>query len=423
MKLQIVGCSHHQSSLEVREQLAFSPDQARLALGRLRELYPRSEVVLLSTCNRMELYTASDDPRLCPSHREVVNFLAEFHGLDPVGIFEDLFEHSGEDAVRHLFTVAASLDSMVVGEGQILSQVKQAYDLAKSGNTTGPLTHAVFQAAIRVAKSVARDTAIQQKRVSIPSVAVADFASGVFDSYHDKNVLVVGAGEMAEETLTYLVAEGARHIHVVNRSFNRAEKLAEQFSARAAPWEELSSLLERADIIVSTTGATAPVITLESFQAIERQRAQRNLVLFDLAVPRDVEPEVGDCLGVYLYTIDDLQQTCEANRKAREKEWPKAEKIIEDETTRFMTDLNHRATGPTIRRLRSQADDIKNEELTRLLNKLADLDDRSQNEIRRSFDRLVNKMLHPPLETLRDAAKEGPPHGLLEALRDLFKIH
>ena len=215
MKLQMVGCSHHSAAVEVREKLAFSRDQATAALARFRNLYPGAEAVLLSTCNRVELYFASEAAEACPSHHDAVAFLAEFHGLAPLQIFSELFEHTGEDFVRHLFTVAASLDSMVVGEAQILSQVKQAYELATSANATGPLTNAAFQGALRVAKRVASETAIQQKRVSIPSVAVAEFARGIFERFDDKRVLVVGAGEMGEEALRYLIDEGAREISIV----------------------------------------------------------------------------------------------------------------------------------------------------------------------------------------------------------------
>src|SRR5436305_5994541 len=222
MKLQMVGCSHHTAPVEVREKLAFSREQATEALTRFRSRYPQAEAVLLSTCNRVELYFASEAAEACPTHHDVVAFLAEFHGLDVDQIFSQLFEHTGEDFVRHLFTVAASLDSMLVGEAQILGQVKQAYELATTASATGPLTNAAFQAALRVAKRVATETAIQQKRVSIPSVAIGDFAKGIFERFDDKHVLVIGAGEMGEEALRYLIDEGARRISIVNRSQARA---------------------------------------------------------------------------------------------------------------------------------------------------------------------------------------------------------
>src|SRR5262245_1948165 len=228
MNLRMVGCSHHTATVEVREKLAFSREQAAEALTRFRNRYPQAEAVLLSTCNRIELYFASEAADTCPTHHEVVAFLAEFHGLDVDQIFSQLFEHTGEDFVRHLFTVAASLDSMVVGEAQILGQVKQAYELATSAASTGPLTNAAFQAALRVAKRVATETAIQQKRVSIPSVAVADFAKGIFERFDDKQVLVIGAGEMGEEALRYLIDEGASNISLINRNLARAEDLAQR---------------------------------------------------------------------------------------------------------------------------------------------------------------------------------------------------
>jgi glutamyl-tRNA reductase len=269
---------------------------------------------------------------------------------------------------------------------------------------------------------VARETVINKKRVSIASVAVSDFAHGVFDRFDDTKVLVIGAGEMGEETLTYLRAEGAREITVINRNYARAEALACEFHGRAAPWETLREQLVEADLVVSTTGAREPVVTLADFQPIEKRRAQRNLLVLDLAVPRDFDAAIGECLGVYLVAIDDLRKVCEDNRKAREKEWPKAERIIEEETGRFMAEWRHRATGPTIRRLRERSEELKQEELARLLNKLSHLDERSQREIVLAFDRLVNKLLHPPLKSLRDEAEHGAPHGLLEALRRLFHL-
>ena len=422
MKLQMVGCSHHTATAQVRERLAFSRDQAADALSRFRSKYPETEAVLLSTCNRVELYVASQSPDACPSHHDVVQFLAEFHGLDPIALFNDLFERTGEDFVRHLFTVAASLDSMVVGEAQILSQVKQAYELANSVAATGTLTNAAFQAALRVAKRVTTETAIQQKRVSIPSVAVADYAKTFFERFDDKQILVIGAGEMGEETLRYLLDEGAREISIVNRTLARAEDLAAKLAGIARPWDQLHALLVEADLVVSATGAKEPILTVAEFSRIVAERYQRPLLVLDLAIPRDFEPAIGDLQNVYLYSIDDLTAACERNRREREKEWPAAERIIEEETRRFMTDLHHRATAPTIRRLKARADEVKADELARLLNKLGPLDSKARTEIAAAFDRLVNKLLHPPLESLRDEAQQGTPHGLLDALKRLFKL-
>jgi glutamyl-tRNA reductase len=423
MKLQVIGCSHHTSSVETRERLAFSPEQARAAMQRLRTLFPECETVVLSTCNRVELYFASESDERCPTHHQVVEFLANFHGLVPEAVFDDLFERNGEDAVRHLFTVAASLDSMVVGEAQILSQVKQAYDQATAGDMTGPLTHAAFQAAIRVAKRVAHETAINQRRVSIPSVAVADFARQFFETFDDKQVVVIGAGEMGEETVKYLIDEGVQLITIVNRNAERAQDLASRIGGKVAAWEELHRLLVDADLVVSTTGAREPIIRLEEFRKIDSERGQRPLFVLDLAVPRDFDPAIGNLLGVYLYSVDDLRKTCEANRQAREREWPKAERIIDEETTRFMAELNHRSTGPTIRRLRERATEMKEDELRRLFSKkLPDADEKTRREISHAFERFLNKLLHPPLESLRDEAERGTHHGLVDALKRLFRL-
>ncbi|MBX7165102.1 MAG: glutamyl-tRNA reductase [Pirellulales bacterium] len=423
MNLQLVGCSHHHSSIAVRERLAFDARQAADALARLRERFPEVEAVLLSTCNRVELYTAAEVPEQSPSHEQLAEFLAEYHGLELVEVFDELFERTGEEAVRHLFLVAASLDSMVLGEPQILSQVKQAYQLATDQQSAGPVTHAVFQAALKVARRIAAETSISQKRVSIPSVAVADFARQIFERFHDKRVLVIGAGEMAEETLRYLQDEGAREITVINRNLARAHALAEQWHGWALPWESLGEALVEADLVVSTTGANLPIVTLEHYRQLEPLRYQRPLVVLDLAVPRDFEPAIGDCLGVYVYTVDDLKAVCQENKAARDQALPRALAIVDEETAQFMADLRHRATGPIIQRLREGWQRPKDEELRRLFNKLPELDDRARGEISQSFDRLINKLLHPPLESLREETRQPFSYSLLDALKRLFHSH
>jgi glutamyl-tRNA reductase len=422
MKLQMIGCSHHQASVAARERLAFSPQQVGDALDLLRQRYPQTEAVLLSTCNRVEIYTAAENADAGPSHEEIVQFMADFHRLPMYEIFNDLFERSGEDAVRHLFSVAASLDSMVLGEPQILAQVKQAYELAKDHASAGPLTHGIFQAAVRVAKRVASETTLNQRRVSIPSVAIGDFADQIFEQFDDKKTLVIGAGEMAEETLRYLQDAGVHEITVVNRNAQRALELARLWHGSAASWEQLPELLAWSDVVISTTGADEPIVTLAMFKQIEAARYQRPLFILDLAVPRDFEPAIGDRLGVYLYSIDDLRAACDKNRRDRDRELPAAIHIVEQETARFMGELHHRATGPIIKRLREGWQQPKDDELRRLFNKLPELDERARAEIGQSFERLINKLLHPPLESLRSEAEQGPPHGLLDALKRLFQL-
>ena len=421
MKLQVVGVSHHDAPISVRERLAFSNGQARAALARWREEFSDCEIVLLSTCNRTELYAAAEAESELNAEN-VTEFLIGCHRLTRDEVGEHLFSFDGKEAVRHLFSVASSLDSMVVGEAQILSQVKQAYQLATDEQATGPLTHAAFQGAIKAARRVAGETTVHQRRVSIPSVAVADFARQIFERFEDKTTLVIGAGEMAEETIRYLRDEGVRDIAVVNRSAERADDLAERWQGRALDWEQLESALAKADLVVSTTGADEPIVTSELFARVEAAREQRPLFVLDLAVPRDFEPEIANRPEVYLYSIDDLSAACTRNRKARDKQLPSARRIIEQETSRFMADLHHRATGPVIRRLRQGWQKPKEEELERLFNKLPDLDEHQRDEIRQAFQRLVNKLLHPPLESLRDESQNGIPNALMEALSRLFQL-
>lgn len=424
MKLQMIGCSHHHTDVAFREKLAFQPNQVVEALAKMRTAFPRSEAVLLSTCNRVEIYTAAEEEENCPSAQQLINFVASYHGLAPEEIATELQPLEGEDAIRHLFTTAASLDSMVIGEAQILSQVKQAYDMANEGENTGPLTHSSFQAAMRVAKRVQTETNIHRKRVSIPSVAVADYASQFFERFDDKLILVIGAGEMGEETLQYLIDKNAQNIRIINRNHQRALDLAARTTGIAVAWDQLNDLLVEADLIVSATGATDPIITAEAFAPISEMRYQKPLFILDLAVPRDIDPALGEFLGVYLYSIDDLQAVCDRNRKARKREWPKAEHIIEEETGRFMSDLYRRVTGPWIGRLKQQANEIKSAELERLINKLGDAanDPKVQKEIDITLGRVVNKLLHPPLESLREEVSSEEGSGLLDALKKLFQL-
>ncbi|MCP4888419.1 glutamyl-tRNA reductase [Rubripirellula sp.] len=423
MKLQMIGCSHHDAAVEFREKISFSTNEVNAALVTFRERYPSAELVLLSTCNRVELYaTGGNDFHV--DQDAVVDFLADQQQLQPDEVVEQMIYRVGSDAVEHLFTVAASLDSMVVGEAQILSQVKQAYDLACNSGAAGPLTHSVFQAANRAAKRVQHETSIHRRRVSVPSVAVGEVAAEVFDTLSNKRVVLCGAGEMGEETLRYLKQAGASDLCVLNRTYERAVALATAFGAESAPWETLTDQIVDADLIIGTTSAADPILTEATFRPLQLKRRNRELLILDLAVPRDFEASIGDLPSVYLYGIDDLQTACERNRRERKKEWPKAKQIITEETERFMQAINHRATGPVIRRLRDQAQEIKSDELDRLINKLqlTNGDQVARKEIEKSFDRLINKLLHPPLSSLRDDAADGHKRGLVEALRQLFQL-
>ena len=422
MTLAFVGGTHRTVPLALRERLAFSAEQAAEALCRFRDRFPGREVVLLSTCNRVELYAAGEEAAVPPPAEQLVSFLAECRGIDAAVLAPVLARESDEAVVRHLFSVASGLDSMVLGEPQIVSQVKQAWALAQRTETAGPLTGGMFQAALRTAKRVASETALGRERLSIPSVAVADFARGVVERFDDKRVLVIGAGKMAHETLRYLREAGAHDIVVVNRTADRAHRLAARLGGRPGRFDDLVAELAAADLVVSTTGASEPVVPADLFARAESGREGRPLVVLDLAVPRDFDPAIGARPGVWLYSIDDLGAACEANRRSRHREMPGALAIVDEETRRFMGDLHHRSTAPVIERLRAGWTETGEAELDRLFRRVPSLDDAARAEIRQAFERYAAKMLHSPLASLRNESRSGPPHGLLDALKRLFDL-
>ncbi|MCA9015919.1 MAG: glutamyl-tRNA reductase [Planctomycetaceae bacterium] len=424
MNLQVVYCNHQTAGLDIREKLAFSSkEQLDNAYSVLKKSYPDTEMVVISTCNRVELYTATQESDAGPTHQDLARFFSEFHQVPVSDFFEDFLERTGPDAVRHLFQVASSLDSMVLGEPQIVNQVKEAYQRATENELCGPLTHALFQQAIRVSARVRTETQLSEGRVSIASVAVGTFGKGIFERFDDKTVLVIGAGEMAEETLTYLKDEGVKQINVVNRSLENAEKLAAKVGGQAKPYQELEDCIAEADVIVSTTGASQPIVDVACFQRVLEKAGNKTFFILDLGAPRDFDPAVGEISdNIFLYDIDDLEATCEKNRKARRKEVEKALAIIDEETDRFMHGVYHRATGPIIKQLRDQWHDVREQEVEKLFSKLTHLDEKDQELIKRSIEQIVNKLLHPPLEVLRQEAREGTPHGLLDALKQLFHI-
>jgi glutamyl-tRNA reductase len=422
MTLALVGGTHRTVPIGLREKLAVSAEQAAQALARFRERFPGREGVLLSTCNRVEFYAAGENDAAAPAHEQIVSFLAECRGIDAATLGPVLSRRHDESVVRHLFNVASGLDSMVLGEPQILAQVKQAWSIAQDSRTSGPLTAGMFQAALRTAKRVATETALGRERVSIPSVAVADFVSGVFERFDDKRVLLLGAGKMAAETLRYLREAGARDVVVVNRTVERGQDLAARLGGRPGRFADLEAELTAADLVVSTTAASAPVVSLELFGRVETARRGRPLVVLDLAVPRDFDPQIGARPGVWLYSVDDLAAACEANRRRRQGEMPLAAAIVEEETSRFMGDMHHRSTAPVIERLRAGWNETGEMELERLFRRLPALDVAAREEIRQAFERYAAKLLHPPLASLRSESRSGPPHGLLDALRRLFDL-
>ena len=432
--LGVVFCSHRTADVGLRERLGFSADALADAYAKLRDRFPASELVVLSTCNRVELYSAVPPPAAgspapaVPRLADLTGFLSEFHAIPRDAFAGHLLERRGTDAVRHLFEVSSSLDSLVLGESQIVGQVRDAYDLAQRHSACGPLTHALFQAAFRTASRVRRETKLSDGRTSIASVAVGQFGRNIFERFSDKIVLVIGSGEMADETLRYLRDEAAGserggRIVIVNRSPERAEALARARGGEVRPWSELDRWLGEADVIVSATGATEHVVTRDRFAAARRGRAGKPVFVLDLGLPRDFDPAVSRVdANVFRYDIDDLEATCDANRRRREKEVGKARGIVQEETDAFFRGLVHRATGPVIRRLRDEWGAVRDAELARLYARRPGWTDADRDAVARSVDRIVNKLLHPPLEALKEEARTGEHGTLLDSFRRLFGL-
>lgn len=424
MNVFVLSCNHHNAGLELREKLAFSSeDQLNEAYARWRAQHPNSEIVVLSTCNRVEVYAASSSDESDLSSAHITDFVSRFHNVPCDEFTSSVLSHHGPRAVEHLFEVVCSLDSMVLGEPQIVTQVREAYRIACENGSCGALTNVLFQRALDVSAQVRTRTKLSEGRVSIASVAVGEFGKGIFNRFDNKRIVVIGAGEMAEETLRYLTDEGAQDIMVVNRSRERAEALAESFGGRTATWDQLDDCLAKADVVVSTTGATSTLISYDRFTDIRRSSRRQPIVILDLGAPRDFDPAIGNIDdNVFLCDIDSLESICERNRLKRLSEVDKAREIIQQQTERFMHDVYHRATGPVVQRLRDQLTDISQSELDILFRRLPDLNDEQRLAVEKTVHRIVNKVLHPPLDTLKSEAKEGTPHGLLDAIRKLFRL-
>ncbi len=420
MNLSAIGCSVHTAPVELREQMAFPAERQSAALAELAARYG-CEGVLLSTCNRVELYLGRDDQLPALGADLIAEFLAEERQL-PTNTFRPfLYEYRNAAAVTHLFRVASSLDSLIVGEGQIAGQVKQAYDTARELGCTGPLLNQLFHHAMRTAKRVRSETGITRGHVSISSVAV-DFVRQVFDRFDDKVILVIGAGKMSRLTLKHLQDLGPGQILVTNRGFDKALAVADACNGTAVPWEMLDDTLAKADIVLSTTGAPEPIITKARYEKI-RQRRTGTVVILDIAVPRDFDPSIHDGDQTCLFDIDDLTRIREQTLAERREHIAPAEAIIAQEQAKFVSGWHHQRNGMVIRSLQAECEAKRQQILKRLFGKLnGKLDERDIREIEGAFRLFQNQLLHAPITALREASAEGTQHGLLETIRKLFGL-
>ncbi len=419
MHLILVGLSHKTAPIEIRERLTFPAHKQAEALALLTSGDVIAEAVIISTCNRTEIYAVASGAD--EGVDAVVDFMAEYHSLDRHELVRSLYFHHSEGVVRHLFRVVASLDSMVIGEAQILGQVKEAYDHALNNSATSKVFNKLFRQSFEVGKRVRTETEIGENAVSI-SYAAIELAKKVFDTLEGRTILVLGAGKMSELTAKHLVSQGVKSVLVANRTFERAKELAERFSGEAIRYDDLYERMHDADIVISSTAATHYVITKEHVAQSMRGRGGRPLFLIDIAVPRDIEPAVNDLSNVFLYDIDDLSTVVESNLEERMREARRAEVIIEDEFASFAKWRESLEVQPTVAAIRARADVIRLGELEKACKRLGNLSDKDLQTIDALTCAIVNKMLHGPTQRLKTAAEAKDGYEYIETARHLYGL-
>ncbi|UCG16250.1 MAG: glutamyl-tRNA reductase [Phycisphaerales bacterium] len=420
MRTFVIGCNHRTAPLEVREKLAFDDSRCAAALGAFQRAYPDAETVILSTCNRTEVYLVRPlqaPPRL----HEAIEFLARQQKLDSRDFASSLYYYEDSEAIRHLFRVVSSLDSMVIGESQILGQAKHAFALARGQGVVKSAMDALFQHAFNVAKQVHSQTEISAGHVSVGSVAL-DFAHQIFTRFDDKVVMMIGAGEMGELTLKHLIDHHPRRVLVTNRTAARAEDVARRLGVQARPFERLLDLLVEADIVLTSTGSPEPIVTAELCAALPQRRKYRSLLMIDLAVPRDIEEAVGRLDNVFVYDIDDLQRITEKHWAQRRSNVLEGEQIIQDRVAEFLLERARRDVGPVVTDLRRHFEQIARGELKWVTPKLKAVSQRDRELIEQMLNRVINKVLHRPVKALNEKGQEGRSRVYAETIRRLFGL-
>jgi glutamyl-tRNA reductase len=418
MKVFVVGLNHKIADVDVREKLAFNGPKLEEGLARFKELSEIQEAIILSTCNRVELYANVTDAG--QASESVKTFLSEFHGIKRRSLDNALYIYDDINAVRHIFRVASSLDSMVVGEPQILGQLKGAFELALTKKTTGILLNKLMKKAISVAKRVRTETKIAENAVSI-SFAAVELAKKIFTDLSKKIFMLLGAGEMAELAAKHLISSGVKEVLVSNRTYERACELSKEFKGRPVKFDEFIQEMVHTDIIICSTGAPAYILTRSQMQKVMKERKQKPVFIIDISVPRNIDPEINDLDNVYLYNVDDLQGVVDANVFERQKEAEKAEKIIEEELASFLKWQSSLDSVPTIVALREKAEEIKKEELAKLFPKIQGMGEKEKEAIEYMATAIVNKLIHPPTAALKEASEDKD--AIVATIRRLYGIN
>lgn len=417
--LVIVGVNHKTTPVELRERLAFTQGSIEESSEILNQYEEIAENLIISTCNRVEIYARVND--INKGIARLKRFISDYHNIPLEVLNEHFYTYTEEKTVEHLFRVSASLDSMVVGEAQILGQVKDAYSLARSLRTTGIFLNQLFEKAFNVAKKVREETGIAESAVSISSAAV-ELARKIFDNLENHTVMLVGTGEMAELAAKHLIAYGLKTVYVASRTYERAAGLAKRLNGSALDFAKFKEELYRADIVISSTAAPNFIIHKEMVESALHKRKNRPMFLIDIAVPRDIAPEVNDLENVYLYDIDDLQSVVDANMKERRKEAELAMEIIHSEVVKFNSWIESRDAVPTIVELRQRAETIRRRELDKTFRRLGHLSNEDKNAIEQMTLSIINKILHKPTVNLKEKTRTTEGQAYLKAIRDLFHL-
>ena len=419
MHLFLLGVSHRTAPLELRERLDFSSRDVGAAVEALCAHATTTETVVLSTCNRSELYVVSD--QMARAREELIGFLADYHRMSADQFVPHLFAREDGQAVHHLFRVAAGLDSLVVGEPQVLGQVKEAFTIASDRHCSGPMLNRLFTSSFAVGKRVRTETSLGEGAVSV-SFAAVQLARKIFGKLDGRRVLVLGAGEMGQLTARHLRTNGVGDIVVTGRTLARAEEVAAAVDGTAVPWTDLPTVLQKADIVVTATGSATPIVTRADVAAVMGRQRREPLFIIDIAVPRDVEAGAGDIEQVFLYNVDDLQAIVQENMSRRSTEVQRAEEIVAEEVGRFMAWRRSRGAVTTVVSLRQRFDEIRRSELQRLDFKLAGLDPQARARVDEITRLIVEKLLIEPTEQLKALPDEETQVAYTDAVRRLFAL-
>jgi glutamyl-tRNA reductase len=398
MNILVVGLNHKTATVEIREKVAFDGPKLGEALTILKETAGVRECIVLSTCNRVEIYAGVPDRE--KGIENIKGFIAAFHDVPRGPLDQALYIYEGHDAVKHVFRVASSLDSMVVGEPQILGQLKDAFEFALKNKSTGVYLNKLMKKAVSVAKRVRTETRIAESAVSI-SFAAVELAKKIFEDLSTKSFMLIGAGEMAELAARHLINSGVQDVLVTNRTHERAVELAREFEGRVVPFENFVDELTHIDIVIGSTGAPTYILHKDQVQRIMKERRQQPMFIIDISVPRNIDPEINNLDNVYLYDVDDLQGVVDTNIKERSKEAEKAERLVESEVHSFLKWQESLIAVPTIVAIREKAEAVRKEELEKTLRKLGPIEEAKIKAIEQLSNSIVNKLIHAPTAALK----------------------